>query len=300
MIIELNGKHFAVADRCSASILLHSQATGRWSQLSPPAAQWPKKMRKLIGLETGWNELSYDYDGIEGNIIATITGDEVLLGAVHNGWSLHTLNACDLFNMEHPPVKSKRCFVDEGCAEWREKYNFSGEEDPRYKFAKVFFYRVLYRGSPKSGYKIPGANKLGMSRDELTAAGERWVAAHHKIEQFWRECDEDSIGRGLSRTLSGRRRVLTSLDEGARAREGTNYRMQALVTTVVNRTVDLTRKIDPERIHLLAQMHDSLKFAISVDGYEGLRDKAIEVAQRPVEYGGVKFDFKISWEERTN
>lgn len=310
-VVYIEGKPYGVASRLSPSIKQFSQDTGRWSQTGPPMAQLPVKMRKIIDCDPYRKQLGYDVSNAELRIVAIISGDEVFLDSFALGWDLHTLNACELFEMEYPPSRVKKdIHFGETCEAWRIQYGWEGEDDPRRKFGKIFNFRTLYGGSPKTAYQIPGASKLGRSRSELEQAGYRWLAAHPRLNAFWEKHGMEAMHRFCVRNSFGRRRVLCSVDDMARWREGVNHPVQSFVTELINRIVvetyikcngcssfqELRAKLaeQPTAIRLMGQMHDSLLWDFAEDDYDRLSVQALAIAQAPFEVDGHEFQFPVS------
>lgn len=303
-VVYLNGKTYGIAERVSPSILIYAQDTGRWSQKSPPLAQLPERMRYMIGLDRGCRQVGYDYSGIEAQILARLAQDQMMLDAFALNWDIHTLNACELFSLEYPPDRTKACHISDECAEWRAISGWNDEDDPRRKFAKIFLYRTMYGGSAKNAHAIPGAAKLGLSRSQLEQAVNRWLAAHPRLREFWDKHGTEAIERFCVRSVTGRRRILCSTNEGARFREGINHPIQSLVTDIVNTVFIETKELggsikDPDNpVKLMGQMHDSLLWQIPEEIYDDMLPKIIEVAERPREWGGVVFDFPVEGYEK--
>jgi DNA polymerase-1 len=303
-VVRLDGKPYGVAERVSPSILIFSQDTGRWSQKGPPLAQLPERMRYLIGLDPGSIQVGYDYSGIEAQILARLAGDQIMLDAFAQDWDLHTLNACDLFSLEYPPVRTKACHTGDECSDWREYAQWEGEDDPRRKFSKTFLYRTMYGGSAKAAHTIPGAAKTGLNRGQLEQAVYRWLAAHPNLREFWDKYGSDAMERFCVRSVTGRRRILCSPKEDARFREGINHPIQSLVSDIVNTVVIETLEIggdplSPENpIKLMGQMHDSLLFQTPDHQYESLLPEIIRVAEKDRTWGGITFGFPVAGYEK--
>jgi DNA polymerase-1 len=307
-MVWVKGKPYGIAERVSPSILIFSQDTGRWSQKSPPLAQLPERMRTLIGLDPGHIQVGYDYSGVEAQILAILAGDQIMLDAFAHGWDLHTLNACDLFGLDYPPVRTKECHTNPDCLAWRETFGWLGEDDARRKFAKIFLYRTMYGGSAKAAHTIPGAAKLGLNRSQLEQAVYRWLAAHPRLREFWDRHGQDAIERFCVRSVTGRRRILCSTNDSARFREGINHPIQSLVSDLVNTVVIETKMLGapytishlhPDNpIQLMGQMHDSLLWQVPEPEYPKLLPEIIRVAEAPREWGGFKFQFAVEGYEK--
>lgn len=294
-VVFIDGKPFGIVERYSPSVKLFSIESGRWSQTSPPDATLPVKMRKIKGVDPGWPQLGYDLSNAELRILGVMSGDEVFLEAFRLGWDLHTLGACELFGLDYPPLRGKECHTNEICAAWRSQYAWTGDEDPRRKFSKIFGFRVAYGGDPKGGWKIPGAKKLGLTRPELEQAGYRWLAAHPKLNAFWDRFGTEAMEKFCVRNAFGRRRILCSQDDQARRREGINHPIQSFVSDLINQIVVETYYGLCPNVRLVGQMHDAIVWAFPDEHFERCAQLALEIAERTRVVGGLSFQIPVSY-----
>lgn len=312
-VVYVEGKPFGIAERLSPSVKLFAQDTGRWSQTGPPRAQLPVKMRKLDAVDPGTKQLGYDLSNAELRIVAELSGDDMFLSAFAEGWDLHSLNACELFGMDYPPNRIKNAIhFGVECEAWRLQYEWQGEDDARRKFGKIFNFRTLYGGSPKTAYQIPGAGKLGLTRAELEQAGYRWLAAHPKLNAFWEKHGIEAMQRYCVRNIFGRRRVLCSADENARHREGINHPIQSHISDLINCIVvktfiecntpggtfdDMRRYLieQPSVVQLVGQCHDSLLWAFPEERFNELANQALDIAESPMTFQQFTFQIPCSY-----
>jgi DNA polymerase I-like protein with 3'-5' exonuclease and polymerase domains len=233
-------------------------------------------MRYLIGVDPGWPQLGYDFNAIELQILAIEAQDQLLLDAI-----------------------TKALHHDQECADWRARYDWQGEDDPRRKFSKIFVFRTAYGGSPKAAWKIPGAAKLGMSRNAIEQSCYRWLGAHPGLNQVWLKWGGGAMNNYLVRNSAGRRRVLCAPGEDARFRAGINHPVQSLVSDVVNITCNETMEDGDGDIRLYGQMHDSLTFAIIEPRFKDLCARALKIANTPRTFGGKEYPFSLTAYTRT-
>ncbi len=310
-VVYVDGKPFGIAKRYSPSIGLHSQDTGRWSQKDLPAAQLPSKMRAINGIDVGYAQLGYDLSNVELRVVATLSGDQTFLDAFALGWDLHSINCCEFFRMDYPPSRIKAdIHTGKVCAEWRKQYDWKGEDDSRRKWGKIANFRLLYGGSPKSMYKIPGTAAMGLSRDSAELAAWSWLSAHPALNAFWNTVGTEAMQRFVVRNAYGRRRVLTSQEEQSRYREGVNHPVQSHVSDLINQIVvktflacnncltmeELRRLllIQPSKVELVGQMHDSLLFSFPLDDFSRLANVALNIAEEPTVLQGKTFQIPVS------
>lgn len=309
-VVYIAGTPFGIAERVSPAVKIYSQDTGRWSQVGPPDAQKPVKMRPMTGYDPDYPQLGYDLSNAELRIVAELSQDEVFIASFSKGWDLHTITACDVLFLDRPPsLVKKDIHFGEICAEWRAKYAWQGEDDPRRKFGKIMGFRTLYGGTPEAAWKIPGANKLGIAKDKLTSGAYNWLTQHPKLVGFWDKNGGDAVKTYCIRDIYGRRRILTDSDEKSRYRQGINYPMQAFVADIIHEIVMDSFKavedrygtpqivgdsVSGEPLRLYGQMHDSLLWGIQQDIFAEAKEILLEVAQRPRTYKNFTFQFPVS------
>ncbi len=275
-------------------------------------AQIPSKMRSIIGIDPGSIQLGYDLSNVELRVVAILSGDQLFLDSFSKGWDLHSLNACDFFNMEYPPSRIKAdIHTGAVCAEWRKKYDWKGEEDARRKWGKISGFRLLYGGSSKTMHKIPGTAAMGLSREAAQLTAERWLSAHPALNAFWNTVGTEAMQRYVVRNAYGRRRVLCSQEEQSRYREGVNHPIQSHVSDLINQivvktflacnnvlTMDELRRlllIQTSSVELVAQCHDSLCFAFSEKDFDRLANLALDIAEETTVLQGKTFQIPVSY-----
>jgi DNA polymerase I-like protein with 3'-5' exonuclease and polymerase domains len=241
-------------DRCFPQILIHAQSSGRHSTNDPPLAQLPGDLRDILEPDPGSPWLGWDWDQIELRILASLAGDQLLLDAFKNGWDIHTINFCDIFAIPYPP-NLKNPHSSPECQAWRDSINWEGKDDKRRRFAKVFVYRLHYRGEAKTATDIPGAKGLGLDGPRLVQGSIRYLGRHPAIKSYWDRCDRLANTTRVSRTFLGRRRVLLGDGKGL-LREASNHPMQGAVSDVYNLTIVAIKEACPEA-NFVYGMHDS-------------------------------------------
>jgi hypothetical protein len=146
----------------------------------------------------------------------------------------------------------------------------------------------LYRGQPKTAYKIPGAGKTGFSREELEAAMWRWLSQHPKLTGWWDQVAMEIQRTSMVRSAAGQRRVLTNADHEANVRAGCNFPIQSLVAYWVDRIVVEIAAEEPRAI-LQTQCHDSLAYSYPIEIADEVRPKIQEISNRERTLGGLHF-----------
>lgn len=257
-----------LVDRIYPDQNVHAQATGRWSTIKPPLAQFPPKLRNTIMAAPGTYLLEFDLDQEELRIQAALAHDKPLLEAFAKGYEVHTLNCCEVFDIPYPPDLFNP-HKSEEAKEWRERFNWTGKDDQRRVFGKRFVYRLMYRGDPRFAYDIPGAKNLGLTSEKLVRASNNWLANHPAIKVYWNKCDEEIRRTRRTRSANGRVRILHALGPEA-FREGTNHRIQGTASDNFNILFIKIKEALPKALWILGR-HDSQTWQVPIDEKEEYR-----------------------------
>lgn len=244
----------ALHERIYPDQKIHAQASGRWSTTDPPLAQLPVDLRDIIYPDEGNVWLGWDWDQIELRINAGLTNDAPSLEAFAQGWDIHTLNACDIFNIPWPPHLAEP-HTHPLAEEWRSFHHWKGKDDARRVFAKRFVYRLDYGGEPQNAGDIPGAKLLGKARAGLVRASNNYLLAHPAKAAARREIARQAQETRQVRTFMGRLRVLMG-HPGDIARAAMNHPMQGGVADIFNTTFVELQQRCPWLTYVYG-MHDS-------------------------------------------
>lgn len=282
-------------DRIHPEILIHAQASGRHSTNNPPLAQLPGDLRDIIGPDEGYPWLGWDWDQIELRILAALAGDRPLLEAFQNGWDIHTLNTCDIFGYPYPP-NPQDPHTPKECQAWRDSLGWEGKDDKRRRFAKVFVYRLHYRGDPRTATDIPGAKGLGLNGPGLVQGSVRYLGKHPAIKRYWDYCDRLAQTTRLSRTFLGRRRVLLGDGKGL-LREASNHPMQGAVSDIYNLTITQIAQECPQA-HFVYGMHDSQWWELPQALWDQYVPLIKGIVEHPYQINGQSVTFPASYKER--
>jgi DNA polymerase I-like protein with 3'-5' exonuclease and polymerase domains len=251
-----------------------TQHTGRWSTVDPPLAQLPASLRHALIPDEGWVWFEFDWDQIELRLIAALAHDEKLLEVFRMGYDPHTLNMCDFFGYEWPPLKDKRSINRQydwskhelvdiiGQELWAYAHGWTDTDDPRRVFGKTGVYRLCYGGRPESAPIIPGAKALGLPSAVLIAASKRWIASHQPVKQFWKRIERDALMKRQLRTFLGRRWNFLSHDKKRILRQMYDFPMQGGVADIMNLTLIRIKNALGDRVRLSYTMHDSIKLQV--------------------------------------
>ena len=287
------GDDSSVVARIFPEFKIHTQATGRWSTTTVPMAQLPKHLRGIICADEGWRQVEYDWDSIELRLIAALSQDRPLLEAFEKSWDIHTLTACELFNLLYPPNRVNPHENGEST-EWRASTKWNGKGDTRRTFAKQFVYRLNYGGSAKEAITIPGARMLGLNAVKLALASNRYLMAHPGLSK-WRASMAMKVQSRFPevRTFMGRKRILLT-DGPKKLREAYDTPMQAGVSDIANITAIRIYNELPW-LQFLFQLHDGWRWQCPAHLLEESIPKMREIVEREWEINGELVKFPASF-----
>jgi DNA polymerase I-like protein with 3'-5' exonuclease and polymerase domains len=281
-------------DRVYPEFLTHTQANGRWSIVNPALQQLPGDLADIFIPDEGYVWLKHDWDAVELRIQGAIANDKPLLDVFAHRWDPHTLNMCEVLGYPYPTDRrNPHASVDD--AEWRTKLDWRGKDDLRRRFAKVFCFRLIYRGDPRFAGDIPGARTLGLDGTKLKQAADRWLQPHHAIRAYWARQDEQIRKYGFTQTWTGRKRRYMSIgpDRVIPAgvfREGANHPIQGGVSDLKNLSLLEILERCPWT-SIAKEQHDAFWVACPVEREAETWPIYQEVVQRPRTIEGVVVPF---------
>ena len=291
---------------------LPTQASGRWSTLEPPITNWPRgcinpscakeehewtdscwSVRDILLPDSDEVLITWDHDNIEGKIHDLIVEDKTAIQAHLEGFDLHTITCCDIFNMEYPQDRRNphSSTVD---ATWRQKYNWQGKDTKQRVLAKNFNHGSKYTESYRFVHRIQGIEKYGVNYRGLEDLAKKYIAS--KGEAWQRKLDIMSKIRRdrIARSLYGFRRVFfdSSAETG---REGFSHMISGTVSDYNNETLKLIDRWLNNDVRLLHNAHDGDKIAVKRGRIEEFDntfsdctfvDYLKEQIERPISYQG--------------
>lgn len=295
-------------DRCYPSVLM-TQASGRWSYSDPPFNNFAKddvarqrglpQLRRVITPDPGTYWLGWDWEAIEAKLVAAYSGDQADLDAFAQGWDVHTLTACAMYQVPRPPVLTKLVHTAPEAEDWRQSWTpcWGGGDDMRRVLAKCARYAMFYGpNSPHVILEARGFEELGVTPEmALDAAGAFLTAKRATLvrwkERTWAEC----IRTREARTFLGRRRRLfgESVDV---AKKGLNHIIQGAVSQVMDLTLDAVC-FELGTDDIAQQAHDGAKVVVAdAVAVEMALAKARPIVEKTWEIGGRTVKFTADWE----
>lgn len=125
-----------------------------------------------------------DFSAIEARVIAWLAGENWVLDAFRNGQDIYCETASQMFGV---------------------KVEKHGENSELRQKGKACCLACGYGGSV-GALKAMGADKLGMTEDEMAELVERWRMSNRNITAFWRELEfgaKEAIKAGIPQTVYG-------------------------------------------------------------------------------------------------
>lgn len=294
--------------------MLPTQSSLRWSTQNPPIVNFPKDdkarkrglptLRDIFVPDPGTYWIAWDFDAIEGKIIAGYSGDKPDIEAFNNGWDVHTLTACGMYKMPRPPLLTKAIHKSDApeAVAWRESWAppWGGDDDVRRVLAKTARYSLSYGPNEYAILNAPGVEEMNMPRPKLLEFGRLYLRSKPALVAWKRRVWEECKRTRSARTFLGHRRMLFG-DPDSMAREGLNHMVQGAVAGVMDLT--LIALVHPElgafapHARLAYQAHDGAKvvFPDSMPPAE-VFPRMREIVEREWEIEGSRVKFTGSWE----
>jgi len=254
---------------------LPTQTSGRWSTW---ITNWPRACvnQECPRSEHEWTDecwsirdillpdndeilITWDHDNIEGKIHDLIVNDEQAITAHSEGFDLHTITCCNIFNMDYPSnLKNPHTSAED--SEWRTHYNWQGKDTKQRVLAKNFNHGAKYTESYKFVHRINGVEQYGVDYKDLERLAKRYIASKGGA---WKRklAIMASIRRErVARSLYGFRRIFfdSSAETG---REGFSHMISGTVSDYNNETLNIIEDRYGNYVRLLHNAHDGDKLA---------------------------------------
>lgn len=240
-------------------------ATGRLSSSKPNLQNIPMRKdrgRAIRGAfipREGWEILSADYSQIELRLLAHLSEDPVMIEAFERGEDIHARTAADVLGVEPDALEPGQRGV-----------------------GKIINFGIVYgMGSKRL------ARSLGVSERVGRAYIERYFERFSGVRALLESYVEESRASGMVRSMSGRPRIMASLNTSRRRpgyadRVAMNAPIQASAADLIKAAMlDLDRVIATRNLpmSMLLQVHDELVFEVDA----AYTDDAIAVVRELME-----------------
>jgi len=193
-------------------------ATGRLSSSEPnlqniPArGEWGKKIREAFIAGEGNMLISADYSQIELRILAHMSGDERLVAAFRDGLDIHSITACNVFEVEPGDVTP----------------------DMR-RVAKAVNFGIIYGITP---YGL--SETLKCPPEEARRYIDRYFSIHPGVKAFIENTIMQTRERGFAVTMFGRKRPIPDISHRNAAKRSQAERM-AVNTPIQGTAADIIK-----------------------------------------------------------
>jgi len=162
-------------------------ATGRFSCKNPNLQQIPRNskeapFRELFNPATGYKLVTADYSSFEMCILADLSGDEKMIGALKDGKDVHSYTASLMFNIPYTET-------------------FKKEHPNLRQIAKPIGFGLMYG---MSGRGL--ASRLGVSKEKGEEYVELYFKSYPSVRTFLDGLSDNALKKGWSKTPIGRKR----------------------------------------------------------------------------------------------
>lgn len=277
----------AGTERLHTHFMQTGTATGRLSSRNPNLQNIPvrgekgRRIRAAFIPERGCSFLSADYSQIELVVLATLSGDSMLLEAFKQGQDVHLRTASVIFGIAEDDVAPGQRQV-----------------------GKTINFGVIYG---MSAFRL--ARDLKISRSEAKVFISRYFERYSGVDSFIKEVITGAEAKGYVETIRNRRRTLPGIkssnktEKAAAERMAINSVIQGSAADIVKQAmINVSKELGRKeyRTRLLLQVHDELIFEVPNDELEIMP----ELVRRAMESGAdlgiplrVQVEIGQSWGE---
>ncbi len=227
-------------------------ATGRLSsrepnlQNIPQESVWAKELRSAFIASPGMSLLALDYSQIELRILASLSGDEEMLGAFRKNLDIHRATAAKVFRVQ----------IENVTPEMR-------------RLAKTLNFGLIY-GMGASAF----AKTSGLTRNEASEFISAYFKEFSRVRTWQENVKSEARTFGYVQTLTGRRRYLSDIASGsprfvsAAERAAINQPIQGFAADIIKLAMIRARQALLEKhwwgkeIKMILSIHDELLFEV--------------------------------------
>lgn len=242
--------------------------TGRMSCSDPNLQNIPvktdlgKKIRECFIPEKGFEFLSADYSQMDFRVVASLSGDEIMLGFLRQGKDIHLMTASLIFGLKETDVSEKQRHL-----------------------AKTLNYGVLYGLGP---YGFAG--RTGIEFKEAKEFIAQYFETFKGIAQFVKETIKETREKGFSSTMFGRKRFLPEINsrdpriKAQAERIARNFPVQGGSADIMKMAMAKLAKenIFNKESKLVLQLHDELVLEVKKEKAKEVGEKLKQVMEKVV------------------
>lgn len=168
-------------------------ATGRFSCNNPNLQQIPRNseqapFRTCFNPQPGYKLVVADYSNFEMRILADLSGDEKMIGALNGGLDIHSYTAALMFDKEY-------------SSDFKKKY-------PELRqLAKPIGFGLMYgMGAMGLSKRLETETGKPVTKEESEDLIKRYFAAYPGVKVFLERIGKEAVRKGFSKTPAGRKR----------------------------------------------------------------------------------------------
>ena len=234
--------------------------TGRLSSINPNLQNIPIRTERGRTIRTAFipqNKddflISADYSQIELRIMAHFAEDTQMIKAFEEGKDIHTMTACEIFNVPQDQVTSGM----------RRK-------------AKIVNFGIIYGISP-----FGLAQRLTISREEAALIIQTYFEKFPAVKAYMEQVIAETREKGYAVTLMGRKRFLPDINSqnsvmrGFAERNAINMPIQGTAAELIQLAmIDIAAWLEQKSIpaRMVLQVHDELVFEVSAAALEEMKE----------------------------
>ena len=242
-------------------------------------------IKKLFVPEDGNVLIVADYSQMEVRLLAELSGDEKLLGAIAQGLDVHSYNASSAFGVPYERIYGNK------------------DADPEMKrlrqIAKKITFAVVYGSTPEGI-----AESVGITVEDARSVIDRFLESHGKVKEYVDFCHRHVGEKKCIVTPIGRVRwfLHSSVDpetgkprESSVCREGQNTPIQSISSDVNLVAAEVERKKNPV-VKGVGLVHDNIMVEVPKEKSEEVKEelkRAMEVEVKEVLKKEFGVDLKV-------
>lgn len=280
---------------------LPTQSSFRWSTIGPPLTNFPRECinPSCLDGEHEWEEpcwslrdivlpdhnevlVTWDHDDAEGRVYALCLNDKEDLVAYQEGFDLHTITCCGLFDMALPTnLKNPHTSVEDTA--WRSTYNWQGKDTLARVMAKGFKHGSKYSVSHLFVRSIKNVEQYGRTMKEMEQKAKEYLLLKKDTVEKKKEVMASIKRSKVARNLYGAKRQFYDGSEHT-AKEGFSFMISSTVSLYNNMSLIMLKKQFPQ-CRLIHNCHDGDKIAFPKSDVPSLQELK-SVIERPVYWDG--------------
>jgi len=168
-------------------------ATGRFSCNKPNLQQIPRNskeapFRECFNPEPGYKLVTADYSSMEMRILAELSGDERMIGALNGGLDIHSYTASLMFGLPYSE-------------------NFKEEHPDLRQIAKPIGFGLVYGMGPHGlASRLTEQSGTKITVEQAEEYMDKYFASYPSVKKYLEKTSSEAVKKGYSTTPAGRKR----------------------------------------------------------------------------------------------